>query len=284
MGQLKWQTNQKPTDSHAFIRAFYPAGFSFPLHTHDFYEVSVIESGSGFHHCNGKEYALRESDILFVHPHDEHALRAEPNSPIHFINIALPPAIVEGLQARYRTQAPGPWPWQRGSGEKLIRLEPDDRAWLASWCRELEQSVLRDDELAIELFLIDFWRRAARSRAGAKRVVTPSWLSEALEALEDPRLLSEGIPALVRMTDRCREHLGRLMLKHYGCTTVEYLARRRMAYAARQLLGSSSRAINDIAKNCGYTSASHFHAKFRAFYHCTPEQYRRNGNASPSVA
>jgi len=284
MGQLHWQSSVAHDANLKFIRAFYPAGFAFPLHTHDFFEVSIVESGQGFHTCNGHESPLRENDIFFVHSSDEHAVRAAPDSAVHFVNLIIAADTVERIRSRHAPQAPGPWPWSTGSGARLVRLDPEDRAWLSGWCRELERTDQATDLLSVEVFITDLWRRVARTGIASSRSTAPTWLSDALEALEDPRLLAEGIPALVRLTDRCREHLGRLMTQHVGCSTVAYLARRRMAYAARQLLGSSTLPIADIAHRCGYDSISHFHAKFRAFHHCTPEAYRRNGHDSPPVA
>ena len=71
-----------------------------------------------------------------------------------------------------------------------------------------------------------------------------------------------------------RYHFLRCFKAHVGVTPYAYLQRVRLRNAAT-LLRSSSRAITDIALDCGFTSPSRFSDAFRRRYGCTPSMYRR---------
>jgi AraC family cel operon transcriptional repressor len=270
--RLRWAELELASPAHAFIRAFYPLGYRFPDHRHDFHEVTLVESGEAVHHVGGAELPLRENDLVFIHPDDRHALAAG-RAPAVFVNLVFPRELVEAVERRFAADAPGPWPWARGCAARALRLPPGDRAWLAAWVRELERPARAGARLAAEAFVLDLTRRCAQARAARGESRPPAWLLDTLALLDEPRGLVEGVAGLARRSGRGREHLGRLTRRHFGCTTVELVARRRLEHAARRLLGTTL-PIAEIAAECGYASASHFHARFRAFHRCTPEAYR----------
>ncbi|MFW5682414.1 MAG: helix-turn-helix domain-containing protein [Phycisphaeraceae bacterium] len=67
----------------------------------------------------------------------------------------------------------------------------------------------------------------------------------------------------------------RLFRRHMGMTLVEYLTRQRVAEAQRRLM-SRDDAVLTVGLDCGFGSASRFHAAFRRCTGTTPHRYRRS--------
>lgn len=67
-------------------------------------------------------------------------------------------------------------------------------------------------------------------------------------------------------------HYYRVFNAYVGLPVMEYIRRRRLAYAAAELV--SSRHISDIALDYGFDTYNGFAKAFRKTYGCSPEQYR----------
>jgi AraC-like DNA-binding protein/ligand-binding sensor protein len=70
-----------------------------------------------------------------------------------------------------------------------------------------------------------------------------------------------------------RQHLARIWRRDFGHPFIEYLHKRRVAYAC-ELLGQNSRKIIDIALECGFGSLSQFNRIFLRIEGITPGTYR----------
>ena len=71
-----------------------------------------------------------------------------------------------------------------------------------------------------------------------------------------------------------RYHFLRCFKTHVGSTPYAYLQQVRLQSAA-SFLRHTSRAITDIALDCGFTSPSRFSHAFQRRFGCTPSTYRR---------
>ena len=67
----------------------------------------------------------------------------------------------------------------------------------------------------------------------------------------------------------------RLFRRHMGMTLIDYLTKQRIAEAQRRLMTSDDKVLT-IAFECGFGSASRFHAAFRRYTDTTPHRYRRS--------
>ncbi len=71
-------------------------------------------------------------------------------------------------------------------------------------------------------------------------------------------------------------HFCRVFQWNVGYPVMEYVRRRRLAFAASEL--SSGRRILDIALDCGFETHSGFSKAFRRHFGCTPENYRMHAH------
>ena len=84
-------------------------------------------------------------------------------------------------------------------------------------------------------------------------------------------LTLEKLAATVNLGPRQTE---RLLKKHYNKTFLQKKTEARMS-AACLLLKDRKLSISSVADRLGYSSAEHFCAAFKAYYHLTPSEYRK---------
>ncbi|MCQ6563171.1 AraC family transcriptional regulator [Paenibacillus mendelii] len=73
-------------------------------------------------------------------------------------------------------------------------------------------------------------------------------------------------------------HFYRLFDAYVGMPVMEYVRRRRLAYAAAEL--SQGKRIIDIAMEYGFETHAGFGKAFRKVYACSPEYYRQHASGS----
>ncbi|MBQ4108888.1 MAG: helix-turn-helix transcriptional regulator [Clostridia bacterium] len=111
-----------------------------------------------------------------------------------------------------------------------------------------------------------------------------------ISRLERFDTLSERLsPAMLQIEQRYMEQLTVRILAHscsmsesvftrsfkrvYGCTPVQYLIKVRLE-AAKELLATTDRSFDDIAKSCGFKNAKYFGDILKKNEHVTPRELR----------
>ena len=89
-----------------------------------------------------------------------------------------------------------------------------------------------------------------------------------------------GLDDLAAAMHYSKYHLHHLFSDTAGISPGEYILRRRLTRAARQLTGTGA-SILDIALSCGYESRQAFTSAFKDAYHCTPDRFRRSRRFYP---
>lgn len=276
MRQLRWRSldQRQPDDLLQVQRAFYPPGYAFTHHCHDFHEFMLVLAGSGFHDLIEHQTALRPGDLLAIRPELTHRCRAGREALI-FFNVVVSPASWQ-RHRHFLEAVPG---WAEPGPPPVIRLGESATAGLLDHLIELEQPGMMGDTLAVSALLTDLaWRH--RRRQQVELIVNPL-IRQLLDALDDPSLLVEGVSALARHLSCSREHLTRLSRRHLGKPLAQLLAERRLERAAR-LLRHDDASITEVCFASGHGSLSHFHHVFRHHFGCTPQDYRRRNHCAPA--
>ena len=81
-----------------------------------------------------------------------------------------------------------------------------------------------------------------------------------------------------RIAGMSRPSYQRFFLAVTNMTLDEYIRKRRLQYAIKELMDTEHKII-DIAVKCGYQSASAFSRSMHSFTGCTPSQIRENGTS-----
>jgi AraC family cel operon transcriptional repressor len=248
------------------------------LHRHDYFEWFMVDAGTLRHWTPDGEDVLTAGSMVFMRPHDAHALQALL-APCRIINVMTWPHTITALGRTY--------------GEALQHC--------AFWSAQAkpEQHVLEGDELLRVRGMALALRDAPRSRllidqfilglASVMQLATtgpirtdglPPWLTRTLRAARRPEVFRDGAAGIVRVSGRGHETVCRAFRRHLGQTPSQFVNALRMDYAARQLR-TTDLPIDEIAQMAGLENLSYFYSTFRAHHGDTPKRYRQRRAADP---
>ncbi len=174
----------------------------------------------------------------------------------------------------------------RGSGETVAShgLLPANAMMLRNllWAR-LERG--EPDEFGIEALGLDLLNMSLRSMRTGSSPLRRSALAVRARALERVKEAVALAPAdkwnvarLASVANMSPFHLCHVFRQMVGTSIYDYVLHERLAYALDAVLDCSD-DLTAIALDAGFASHSHFTARFRNFFGCTPAALRRNAIA-----
>ena len=238
-----------------------------PMHTHDFFELYWVESGSLFEQRIEGRVELKAGDFRFAAPLTRHALWAAPGKAFRLANVIFPPALAQALAKRHGVA------WRMGGALRAEALE--------ALSRELDRLVQSKRSLLdAECFLLEAFRILRREETPLPS--GPPWLQQALQTIEAPAAFSRGTSAFFEACGRSPEHVARECRKHTGKSPIQLVTGLRMGWAARQL-EASTLEITAIALACGLENLGHFYAQFKRAYGVSPGGWRQRARRAAGM-
>lgn len=263
---------------------FFPAGdfpvaieprapqLAFPEHHHDFYEIVLVEHGSGVHIFNGEPQTLGSGCVCFVRDHDRHLYEQTENLCLTNVLYRSPTAFrfLSGLKDLLPREDNGCYPSHWRINHKLMgqalsiatQIKQDD-----IWSLEKQA---RQEQLFLQLLVL--LRQACRDEAAQDQEAR---LHRLLDWLNDHYSEEVAWEALADRFSLSLRTLHRQMKQQTGSTPQRYLNRLRLLQA-RHLLRHSDMRITDIAFQCGFGDSNHFSTLFRREFGYAPRAERQN--------
>ncbi len=270
-----------PDDAYHFARKEVPSDPPLLEHSHDFFELLMVEQGAVHHWINGLEERLEEGTLVFVRPDDRHALQSVPGSAARILNVMFRSDTAAHLADRYGADVRGRFFWTDRPLPMTLFLEGPQRERAINSMLSLETS--HRSLARIEHFLLSVMTHVLDTAAIVEDRA-PSWLIRACRAAREPRVFREGAEGFVKVAGRSQEHVCRQTRRHLGLSPTQYVNRIRIQHAA-MLLAGTDRDIAWIAHDCGFENLSYFHRLFRTQYGSTPRGYRlRHARSGPDAA
>ncbi len=252
-----------------------PESGSWKSHTHDYYEVFLVDSGRGTHLVGeaSRPFPLLPGQIHFIRMRDIHGFRAEPSTePFALINVAFSREAWLELRRRYHLGA-HPFFAEAPADPPMIQLPGETWRELATQFRELVHE--KRSALTRDGFLLTLARRLGSGTPMPGLAAAPAWLRKCLLGFSrDPGSWSGGASGLAKQAGCSTGHLSRTMRASLGMTPSEWILEARLRRAA-QLLEATGLGVSDVSLEAGFNNLSHFHRCFRSQYEKTPLQYRK---------
>lgn len=158
--------------------------------------------------------------------------------------------------------------WQRLDGGDIDVLETEERG--IGLLRDVLSVARRPEAAAQRRAATGVGRRTWRHLRPVLRAV------EAIEAGPERRWSLGELAALASVSP---SHLAHVFRAETGLPLYGYVLRARLARALEAVLDSDA-ALTQVALDAGFSSHSHFTARFRALFGCTPQQLRRDASAT----
>ena len=250
------------------------SGIPTELHTHDFCELFFIKKGEMIHFFNSKSFLMRRGDFCLVHFSDIHCFQKYSKETASLMNISFPTDVYEHLLK----------PAGFGSEQKPLSCKGSLSAAQMLIVEELLALLLRVELLPEEMplhkksLVLSLLQTILLSQTISDAQTPshiPTWLCQAVDALQQPDILQEGIAGLVRVSGRSQEHLTRQLQKYYHQTPSQIINKIRID-RAQELLSSTKLPILEISMRVGYESVSYFNRLFMQKVGMSPRDYRNS--------
>jgi AraC family L-rhamnose operon transcriptional activator RhaR/AraC family L-rhamnose operon regulatory protein RhaS len=255
-----------------------------PLHSHDFYEINIIISGSGTHYIRDRELLVGKGDVFVIPKNVKHGYCPSVNMSVYHILLSDRFSVEFG---QLLDRLPG----YRFLFhiEPLLRSSLEKPFYLKSDCISLESisshiGLLENNIGGAETECVCHVLSLIAEMAGKMH---------RLHALNDKELPDDKLLSLVEsiayIDAHCPEKLDygslaekcavsystywRLFKKLTGTTPMEYQIAARIKLAER-LLRSSDDTVLSVALSCGFYDSSHFIREFVKRKNITPTEYR----------
>jgi len=268
---------------------------AYPLHGHDFHEITVILHGVGVNIVDGSPFQVGAGDVFVLQGSHAHSIQ-DPKA-LDVLNICYDPGLL-GIHSREFPDSPGfealfnvePSLRRKGLFNKYLRLNPKQLARIETLATEMDAeiqaaqpgyvSVARSQLLEI-IALLSRWY----SCADQKGEVDTRRIAKALLWIEHNSGEKLSIPDLYRMCGLSRRQFFRVFKACTDQTPAEYLLNLRLR-KAEELLRDPTMNITEAAFACGFNDSNHFSRSFKAFSGLAPREYKKSrevaGGYTPS--
>lgn len=245
----------------------------FPEHYHDFWEIVLVENGSGIHVFNDQPFTLCSGTVCFVRADDHHLF--ESVDRLNLINVLY--RAPNGFRFLNDIAAflPGD-----GQKERQVHWQINHNALQRAKQAIQTLSGLSDGRspeniAACEgqfLQLLILLRQGCFQTHGAgdreqRLQDLLHWLQHNFSDTIDWLGLSEQFQLPLRT-------LHRQLKQQTGMTPQRYLNRLRLLEARKQLK-QSDKTITEIAHSCGFSDSNHFSTQFRREFSHSPKRLRQ---------
>ena len=236
--------------------------YSFPIHAHAYYEMTLYAPFQGRVVVNQQELPMNEGrSVILMTPLDFHLIDVRSGEGARFIKVAFEE---EALAPAARAALAAPL--------YLQRIPPN--ALLCQLFEELYRYRDAADYAAalIGAILLYLARHGQRLNQGLQDQ------RQAL-ALEAARWLHAHFTEPVTMAGAARalsvspQYLSGVFSRVMGVTLMDYVIALRLRRAA-ELLRESDQRVTEICFSCGYRNLSHFLRSFKRQYGASPRKFR----------
>lgn len=268
---------------------FFPAyhHFAIPWHDHDFYEIGIVESGSGLHVSTSGTEPFRRGTVVLVPPGAGHEYRGCVDMRV--LNCFFR-AELDALELSWAFRDTGlrrlfyPPGTAVPRGERPVVVRQLDELELCRMLEALDAIRALPPERrthAAELghLLVALDSLAAGVATGSApvpvRPASSQLVAQACELLERELTHPWTLAELSARLYVGPFHLARQFVRSVGMPPMRYLARWR-AQRAAGLLVSTDQSVAAIGAAVGWPDPSQFSRRFRAEFGVSPRAYRQH--------
>lgn len=250
-----------------------------PVHTHTYFELIYILSGSSVHYINQNAETFSEGDFCILPPPAQHsqscctdglAIRIMVH-PSTFTDICT--GLLKGqdmlshflLDSIYNNNSEQYLHFQTGQDEEI-------RNQILDMLKEMLSADAFTDRIMTGMLMTLLVRLSRNGQAAVEFAPVKNTDHEILTFLQE-HYSTITLESLAEHLHYTVPYCSRYIKKLFGCTFSQLLNQIRFQNADL-LLKNSGLTINQISKMLGYENPENFMRAFKKKYHMTPSQYR----------
>ena len=265
------------------------------VHSHDFFELVFVESGTGMHKIKNKKFNVEPGDVFIINPDEVHYYYNSVNLKI--VNILIKPSLLKKEFPSLK-MVDGFW--------GLFLIEPFFREEVKFSHRlKLGPEQIKEIEMLLEEIILETERKSPGYKIISKakllefivklcRFYTEyqkrkkihidilrkrDTVFNVLKFIAENYLKKMSLSDLAEIMHLEPTYFCRVFKKKTGKTPVEYVTEYRINKACDYLVNSNI-GITDIAFEVGFNDSSYFAKKFHDIKGLTPQQFRKKSKKS----
>lgn len=263
-----------------------------PLHSHNFWEIALVLSGTGRHVVYLPEreeivYPISDGDVCMIAPGEKHSFKFEPGEELEIINLLFNPLVVQrGDNTNWDDMSASdfihiyPYIPAMKRQQFQIALTPDEKQFTCEMIERLEDELKTKAigyntmaQLYFSLILTKFMRVYYSQTNGLLDNVS-NCIQMVVQYISRNYNHEITLERLAEYTHFSVRHLTRKFKTVMEMSIAEYILQQRISNA-KILLQSTDRKIEDVALESGFNSVSYFCLQFKKATGMTPQQYRK---------
>lgn len=245
-----------------------------PEHWHKETEIGFVEKGKINLTCNDETFHLHEGDIYFIGSGYRHSMK-EASAKSLFYSIVFHEDMLAGPEAINEKYL---YPVLHNDKEPALIFQSE------RIMHDLKEIVLAGDrqalgfEIIIRNYLSDIvlwiFEKYGSVQEPTKQPELSRRIEKMLTFISNNYMADIQVKEIADSAHISSRECYRTFRNELGRSPTVYLHEYRLKKAS-DILITTDRKIEDIARDCGYIHAGYFSTKFREIYQCSPVEYRK---------
>lgn len=252
----------------------------FPLHWHEFFELTIVYGGSGTNVINGEPIGMRAGSVFLLSPADFHEIIPDVGQGLEYYNLIFPESAIQRQlhDSLFRNSL---YHHVQLDGEQLDVLVRDAERLLSETHgrSSLSQMVMKN---TLELLLITLIRNVgvrddSPLASGPERSApfsSHAALRRALVYIHHHYRESLTLSDAAGQANLSANYFSEVFRQYTGVTFQIYVQMLRLEFA-RNLLASSDLSVTEVCHTSGFNTLPHFERAFKRYYGKPPREFIR---------
>lgn len=240
--------------------------YSFPGEIHNFWEITYMDNGELTTYINNKEYLLKDHNLLFFAPGEQHSCKTD--NSCSYLTIVFDMNIDEADALKLK--------------DKVFTINAKERDLLAEINRINNLSDIQSTNSFIstlQLLICELLKPETSRNSIVTTSMSQNYNNELLN--EIVIYIGQNIYENITVEDLCykfglsRSSIQLLFKENLDVLPKQYISDLKFA-KAKQMMKDSTYSISQVAKFCGFSSIHYFSRKFKEKYGVTPSSYAKS--------
>lgn len=253
--------------------------YAYPtVHTHEYYEIVLVFSGSTVHNINGDSYVMRRGDCCLIRPEDSHFFADEPGRPQHnclnanfmcrrdFMERALATFGSDCLSMLHSLKRPLTF---KASNTVVSKIEKTCLYIQSPGEHPTDSNLMICKSVIMELLGACVLHQCTQFHNDF-----PEWLDALVLSMQNPDNFGKKIPELIAGISYSYSYIQKQFRHFMGTSIVSYWNGIKLSHA-KELLTNSKLSVLEISTRLGYETASHLTHLFKKHYGVSPSAIRK---------
>lgn len=257
-----------------FLSRVITSGPSF-YHTHSYYEIFYMISGTVEHYFNGKKEILGPGDLYILTPGDVHNFLGSEETYSHrdiMISCQLWNTMCANLHVNLFDFL---LPTQQKIHLSLDAMHSFEASFNSFFQFNIKSKEVADNPFCY-IIISDIFKRFLMhycNAESAEHAATPLWLVRLINQLSLPENITKDKREILSTLHYSPEYICRSFKQHMHMTLTDFINSKRLDLAA-SMFYSTSKTVNDICHDCGFESTAYFTKLFKARFGVVPSKFR----------